>query len=140
MSGIVIHPADGGSAAVGEFIHEGFSAYGRQSGVELNFEEFCFTAETAEGRIVGALTGRAYYDEVHIGDLVVDEAFRGIGLGSRLVGAAAAAYREKGYRVATLSTFGFQAPEFYKKLGYRLEFVRESDDPRLNKYFFRKDL
>ena len=34
----------------------------------------------------------------------------------------------------------FQAPEFYKKLGYDIEFIRQTEDPKLNKYFFRKDL
>jgi len=37
-------------------------------------------------------------------------------------------------------TFGFQAPEFYKKLGYEIEFIRENRDPKLNKYFLKKAL
>ena len=37
--------------------------------MELNFEEYCFVAEE-DGEIVGAITGRAYYNEVHIGDLI----------------------------------------------------------------------
>ena len=44
----------------------------------------------------------------------------------------------KGYEKIALTTFGFQAPEFYKKLGYELEFVREDKDPKLSKYFYIK--
>ena len=125
--------------AVGDFIHEGFSEYGLRNDVVLNYDAFCFAAED-NGKIAGVITGRAYYNEVHIGDLIVDEPYRGTGLGSRLVHAAEDAYRGKGYDVVTLTTFGFQAPEFYKKLGYEVEFIRESRDPKLNKYFLKKNL
>ena len=124
----------------GGFIHEEFTAYGNRCGVKLNYDEFCFSAENGDGKIIGVITGRAYYNEVHIGDLIVDERHRGTGLGSRLVRAAEDAYRDKGYDVVTLTTFGFQAPEFYKKLGYQVEFIRESRDPKLNKYFLKKAL
>ena len=124
----------------GEFLSEEFARYGLQNGVALNYDEFCFAAETETGEIAGVITGRAYYNEVHIGDLIVGEAYRRTGLGSRLVGAVEDAYRGKGYSIITLTTFGFQAPEFYRKLGYRTEFVRENRDPRLNKYFLCKEL
>lgn len=123
----------------GEFINEQFSQYGIQNEVELNYEEFCFVAED-EGNIAGVITGRAYYNEVHIGDLIVGKDFRRSGIGSRLVRAVEDAYKDKGYEKITLTTFGFQAPEFYKKLGYAVEFVREDKDPKLSKYFLAKQL
>ena len=43
-----------------------------------------------------------------------------------------------GYDKITLTTFGFQAPEFYKKLGYIVEFIREDKNPKLCKYFLSK--
>ena len=95
---------------IGEFINKEFTDYGHSQGVKLNYDEFCFISEDGDGNLTGAITGRAYYDEVHIVNIV------------------------------TLTTFGFQAPEFYKKLGYELEFVREKEDPRLSKYFFKKKL
>ena len=55
-----------------------------------------------------------------------------------LVAAVENAYKGKGYEKITLTTFGFQAPEFYKKLGYELEFVRKNKDPKLCKYFYLK--
>ena len=125
--------------AVGDFIHEGFSEYGLRNDVTLNYDAFCFAAED-NGKIAGVITGRAYYNEVHIGDLIVGEAYRRSGLGTRLVAAVEDAYRGKGYDIVTLTTFGFQAPEFYKKLGYELEFVREDKDPKLSKYFYLKKI
>ena len=124
---------------IGEFINEEFSQYATDCVVTLNFEEFCFVAED-NGKIAGVITGRAYYNEVHIGDLIVGMAYRRDGVGSKLVAAVEDAYRGKGYEKIALTTFGFQAPEFYKKLGYKLEFVRKDKDPKLSKYFYLKKI
>ncbi|MBR5009340.1 MAG: GNAT family N-acetyltransferase [Clostridia bacterium] len=140
MAQTLIKRLDTDDPAAGRFIHEAFTEYGIKNGVTLNYDEFCFVAEDPGGQIIGAVTGWAYYDEVHIGDLIVAESYRNTGMGSRLVRAAEDAYRGKGYSVVTLSTFGFQAPGFYKKLGYEIEFVRGNSDPRLVKYFLKKQL
>ena len=125
---------------IGEFINKEFAEYGVQRGVELNFEEFYFVAEDEDGKVIGVITGRAYYNEVHIGDLIIDKNIRRNGLGRQLVEAVENAYKDKGYEKVTLTTFGFQAPEFYKKLGYEVEFVREDKNPKLSKYFFAKSI
>ncbi len=124
----------------GDFINKAFTDYAIKSEVALNFEEYCFAAENDEGDIIGVITGRAYYNEVHIGDLIVDENYRRLKLGSKLVKTVEDAYKNRGYEKITLTTFGFQAPEFYKKLGYSLEFIREDKDPKLCKYFYAKAL
>ena len=140
MNEIEINRFNPDDEAVGVLIHECFSAYGTENGIILNYNEFCFVAKNKEGKIIGAINGRTLYDEVHIADLVVDEEYRGIGLGSRLIKTVEENYRGKGFGFITLTTFEFQAPEFYKKLGYNVEFLRENKDLRLTKYFFRKDI
>ena len=122
-----------------EFTDIEFSSYATDCNVDLNFEEFCFVAED-NGNIAGVIIGRAYYNEIHIGDLVVGKEYRRDGIGSKLVNAVEDAYKGKGYEKIALTTFGFQAPEFYKKLGYELEFVREDKDPKLSKYFYLKKI
>ena len=122
---------------IGEFIGKEFADYAVQNGVELNYDDFCFVEEE-DGKILGVITGRAYYDEVHVVDLIVDPGCRRSGLGSRLVATVEEAYKNKGYAKITLTTFGFQAPEFYKKLGFQVEYVRENKDPKLSKYFLCK--
>ena len=140
MSEIIIRRTTEDNENIGVFLNEGFTRYGEQNGVALNYDDFCFVAEDDNGIIAGVITGRAYYNEVHVGDLIVGEGYRGSGLGSQLVTTVEDAYRGKGYEVITLTTFGFQAPAFYKKLGYTVEFIRREKDPKLNKYFFRKGL
>ncbi len=125
---------------IDNFINEEFSAYGEQNNVDLNFNEFCFISESDDGEILGAITGRAYYNEVHICDLIIHKAYRKCGLGSKLVSAVEEAFQNAGYDKITLTTFGFQAPEFYKKLGYTVEFIREDKNPKLCKYFLSKHI
>lgn len=137
---MIIKRVDEADDRIGDFIHEEFVQYGEQNGVVLNYDEFCFVAEDDDGKITGVITGRAYYNEVHIGDLIVRRECRREGLGRMLVSAVEDAYKGKGYEKITLTTFGFQAPEFYKKLGYEVEFIREDNDPKLRKFFLAKSL
>ena len=123
---------------IGEFINREFTVFGNESGVELNYDEFCFVAEDDDGQLLGAITGRAYYNEVHIGDLIIGKEHRKSGIGRKLVEEVENTYKGKGYEKITLTTFGFQAPEFYKKLGYETEFVRVDKEPKLSKYFLAK--
>ena len=125
---------------IGSFINEEFSSYALQNHVDLNFNEFCFIAESDAGEILGVITGRAYYNEVHIGDLIIHKDHRKCGLGCKLVSAVEEAYQNAGYDKITLTTFGFQAPEFYQKLGYQVEFIREDKNPKLCKYFLSKQM
>ncbi len=137
---VIIKRADDLTTGIDDFINEEFSDYARESEVALNYEDFTFAAWNESNEIIGVITGRAYYNEVHIGDLIVDKRYRRSGLGSRLVNAVECEYSNKGYDKITLTTFGFQAPEFYKKLGYELEFIRKDPDPKLCKYFYSKPM
>ena len=48
-------------------------------------------------------------------------------------------YKDKGFENINLTTYGFQAPEFYKKCGFQVEFIRENkNNPKLTKYFLVK--
>ena len=122
------------------FINTEFAHFALDCNIELNYEGYCFVAENDIGEAIGAITGRVYYNEVHIVDLIIDKDYRRQSIGSALVRTVEDAYRGRGYDKITLTTFGFQAPEFYKKLGYTLEFVRKDEDPKLFKYFYCKAL
>ena len=140
MAEIIIRQVPEVDDTIGDFIHREFTHYGEQNEIILNYDEFCFVAEDDSGVIAGVITGWAYYNEVHIGDLIVAAGCRKSGLGRRLVRTVEDHYRGKEYDVVTLTTFGFQAPGFYQKLGYTVEFVRTHSDPKLSKYFMKKAL
>jgi ribosomal protein S18 acetylase RimI-like enzyme len=85
------------------------------------------------------LTGYTCYDEVYVNELIVVEKYRDKGVGSGLMKYLENYYKDKNFNNINLVTNAFQAPEFYKKLGFELEFVRENkENQKLSKYFFVK--
>ncbi|RON49286.1 GNAT family N-acetyltransferase [Pseudomonas frederiksbergensis] len=90
--------------------------------------------------ILGGLYGRVFYQWLFIELLSVPEQARGQGLGTNLMEMAEELAREKECVGIWLDTFGFQAPEFYKKLGYS-EFGHIADyPPGHTRHFFQKRL
>ena len=50
-------------------------------------------------------------------------------------------FKNKGFENINLSTYAFQAPEFYKKFGFNVDFIRENEyEPKLNKYYMSKKM
>ncbi|UZE09876.1 GNAT family N-acetyltransferase [Pseudomonas sp. B21-053] len=92
------------------------------------------------GEILGGLYGRVFYQWLFIELLSVPEEGRGLGLGSKLMQMAEELAQENECVGIWLDTFSFQAPEFYKKLGYS-EFGQIVDYPPGHKrHFFQKRL
>ena len=115
-----------------------FNKFAIKNGVTCNYMPFAFIARE-DNKIVGIITGNSYYKEVHISDLIILEEYRNKKIGSKLLENVDNYYKDKGFENINLTTYGFQAPEFYKKCGFKVEFVRENKkNPKLNKYFFVK--
>ncbi|VVQ08340.1 GNAT family N-acetyltransferase [Pseudomonas fluorescens] len=90
------------------------------------------------GEILGGLHGRVFYQWLYIDLLSVPEQARGQGIGSTLMQMAEDLAREKACIGVWLDTFDFQAPAFYRKLGYS-ELGQIADYPPGHKrYFFQK--
>lgn len=126
------------SEEINEIIDNEFNKFAKSNGVICDYKSFTFVAKEDEN-IVGVLTGHSYYNEIHIGDLIVKEEYRDKKIGSKLVNAVEKYYRDKGFKNINLTTFAFQAPMFYEKCGFKIEFIREDKtNPKLTKYFFIK--
>ena len=123
---------------VDKIADELLSEYDNENNVKYNFNKFGFIAKQNDVTI-GYLTGFSYYSEVTINNLVVLKEYRGKGIGTKLIKQVESHFKNKGFNNINLVTNEFQAPEFYKKCGYELEFVRKNkNNPKLNKYFFVK--
>ena len=121
-----------------EIIDIEFNKFATKNGVSCNYKPFNFIAKEDE-KVIGIITGHSYYREVHIGDLVVLEKYRNKHIGTKLVKAVESYYKDKGFENMNLTTYSFQAPEFYKKCGFEIEFVRHNkENPKLTKYFLVK--
>ena len=121
-----------------KFIDTEFNKFATKNGVICNYTPFSFVAKEND-EVIGLITGHSYYKEVHIGDLIVLEEYRNKHIGTKLVEEVINFHKDKGFENINLTTYGFQAPEFYKKCGFEVEFVRENkENPKLNKYFLVK--
>ena len=69
MSIITVRRTTENNEKIGDFLNEGFTQYGEQNGVALNYDDFCFVAEDDNGTIAGVITGRAYY-KLRVVDLI----------------------------------------------------------------------
>ena len=96
--------------------------------------------DDATGERLGGLWGQIYYGWLFVELLYAPEQNRGQGLGSRLLAQAEKIARAKGCHAVWLDTFSFQAPGFYRKLGYE-PFGTLADYPNgRSRLFFQKPL
>lgn len=92
-------------------------------------------------RVMAGLKGHTHFEWLFIAILWVDDRYRGRGIGTRLVRRAEREAIRRGCRHAWLDTFDFQAPHFYKKLGYqRFGTLHSYPAPGHRRYFLTKDL
>ena len=116
-----------------------FNKFAIKNEVICNYTTFNFIAKE-DNKIIGVITGHSYYKEVHIEDLIILQQYRNKHIGSKLIKSVEEFFKDKGFENINLTTYNFQAPEFYKKCGFKIEFIRENkENPKLNKYFFVKN-
>ena len=117
-----------------------FNKFANKNEVSCNYTPFNFIAKEND-EVVGIITGHSYYKEVHIGDIIILEEYRNKHIGTKLIETVENHFKNKEFENINLTTYSFQAPEFYKKCGFEVEFIRESkENPKLSKYFMVKYL
>jgi GNAT superfamily N-acetyltransferase len=99
-------------------IIKGLMAYNTQAVGKWDFQCISVTLRH-RGAIVGGLAADTYLQWMFIALFWIDEKFRGRGFGSKIIRAAEKEARKRGVKHVYVDTFSFQAPGFYKKLGYR---------------------
>lgn len=126
------------SKQIEDFIEEEQEKYEARNGVLCNYTPFLFVAKV-DGEVVGAIAGATCFSEVYIDELIVKDGYRGNGIGEQLIATIEDYYKDSGFDNMNAYTNEFQAPKFYEKCGFELEFVRKNkDNPKLNKYFYIK--
>lgn len=103
-----------------EFAVDQLRKYNRSFTGPFESEHFGFIAKNDSEEVVGAVHGNTEWEWVFIKHLWVSEDFRGMELGSELMETIIQEANRRGRYKYYLSTFEFQAPEFYKKLGFEI--------------------
>ena len=120
-------------------MEEGFALYEKSHGVHVNYKPFALVLKNPQNKVIGVLNAYSAFAEIYIEDMWVDEAYRGKGNGKKLIAKLEELFKDKGYNNINLVTSLFQAPEFYKKCGFKLEYIRENKiNPKFTKFFFVK--
>ncbi len=93
-----------------------------------------------QGQVIGGLLGMTYWQWLSIEILWIDDSARGQGLGQQLVARAEQIAVERGCHSAHLDTMSFQAPDFYRKLGYTVWGQLDDLPPGHQRIFLKKAL
>ena len=121
-----------------KLIGDEFNKFAIKNEISCNYKPFSFIAKDDE-KFVGIITGNSYYKEVHISDLIILDEYRNKHIGSKLMQSVEDYFKDKGLDNINLTTYGFQAPEFYKKCGFEVEFIRKNNEnSKLDKYYLVK--
>jgi GNAT superfamily N-acetyltransferase len=123
-----------------DFLEDQINAFNIASTGINDWRALAIFARDDAGRIVAGLTGGTWAGYLEVKALWVREDLRGQGMGRRLLLAAEQAARARGCAQVLLDTHDFQAPEFYKKLGYIIFGVFEGIGGRYNRYYLSKKL
>ncbi|MFM9444563.1 GNAT family N-acetyltransferase [Streptomyces acidiscabies] len=98
-------------------------------------------ATTPENPLCGGLVGHTWASWLHVTYLWVDPVHRGAGLGTGLLTEAERVAREeRGCTAVRLETWDFQAPDFYRKLGYDEVCAIPDYPPGITEFTFTKRL
>jgi ribosomal protein S18 acetylase RimI-like enzyme len=105
-------------------------------------ESLQFYLLDAKGNLIGGIQGRTHQipEWLEITVLWVAEEMRKQGLGRELMHMAEDEARARGCRYARLATSEYQAPGFYRKLGYREYGMLENCPREETVYYFCKEL
>lgn len=83
-------------------------------------ELFAFFVRNEQQEIIAGICGWTWAEACEIRTLWVHPSKRGQGYGQRLLEAAEEEARSHGCKVIMLTSYSFQAPEFYQRHGYTL--------------------
>ena len=90
--------------------------------------------------IIAGILGGTYWGWLHIDILWVAEKCRMQGIGSKLLKAAEEEAKKRGCHSVHLDTMSWQAPEFYKKHGYKIISELENIPAGNKKFHLIKEL
>ncbi|QQK07273.1 GNAT family N-acetyltransferase [Miniphocaeibacter halophilus] len=127
-----------------EYIHGKIIEYNKKylSSADMEFisEDFCFTIKDEKGEIFGGVSGRSKRQILFIDFLWINENIRKRGFGIKLIEEVENFATKRKCKMIMVDTFSFQAPDFYKNLGYEIYGELEDFPEGFNHYFLYKKI
>lgn len=122
-----------------EFVNKALGEFNAAFLADQAFASFGIFARDGGGAIGGGLIGNTYAGWLFVNLLWVRDDLRRSGVGRAMMAEAERRAISLRCHSIWLDTFSFQAPGFYRKLGYR-EFGRLDYPPGHQRIFFQKQL
>lgn len=106
-----------------------------------NAYPFSFFIKDDQNQIIAGANGSVVFGAIYTDQLWVHSAYRGQGLGKKLMDHIHHYGRQRHCTMATITTMSFQnTQKFYEKLGYTCDFERFGHVKNSSYIFLRKDL
>jgi GNAT superfamily N-acetyltransferase len=122
-----------------EVIGRGLAVYNHEQTGIHDHKPLAVLVKDADGNTVGGISGRSSLGLLFLDLVYLPQSMRGGGLGSRLLAAAEEEGRKRGCERAVLYTISFQAPDFYKKYGWRVFGEIPCHPPGTSRIFMTKE-
>lgn len=123
-----------------EIILDELAAFEEAAAGPLALKPLAVLLKDERGATVGGLIGRSVYRWLIVELLFVPEAQRGRGLGAAVMAEAERVARARGCVGIWLDTYSFQAPDFYRKLGFEPFGRIDGHPPGATRHFLLKRL
>ena len=123
-----------------QVLSSGILDYAKQQKDHKPIDYFAFFVRDKQKKIVGGCTGGNMYGCLYIDQLWLNESLRHQGYGTELIKQAEQFGLQHHCSVAAVNTMEWEALEFYKKLGYTVEFERHGFLHNSVFYYLRKNL
>ena len=123
-----------------DVIGRGIREFNTQQAGDGRASFLCYGLCASNGTLMGGVIGETHWNWLFINLMWVQEKLRGKGYGHQLLQAAEEEGHRRGATHAYLDTFSFQAPEFYKKNGYRVFGVLDDFPPGHRRLYLAKQL
>ena len=125
---------------VAKQIWRGLIRFNLETAGPFRYSRTVLTARSETGRIVGGLVMQSWWKESFVEVLWLAARARRHGAGTELIAEAERRARRRGSKLMHLSTYSFQAPRFYEKLGFR-SIGKMSGSPKgESRYYYVKRL
>ena len=125
---------------VARLLWRGLNRFNQETAGPFHYSRIVLTARGKSGRVVGGVILQSYWTETYVELLWLSERARRQGLGRELIEEAERRARRRGSRLMHLSTYSFQAPGFYQKLGFRCCGTISGSPKGASRYFYVKRL
>ncbi|CAH1675011.1 Histone acetyltransferase HPA2 and related acetyltransferases [Hyphomicrobiales bacterium] len=132
---------DAEDTALRQVLHNGLRTYNDEKIGLHDSKPLTLRIDDPEtGEPIGGLLGRTSLGLLFVDFVYLPESLRGTGIGSRVLAMAEEEGRRRGCSKAVLFTISFQAPEFYKKLGWQVFGEIAPKPPGATRIYLTKDL